>query len=57
MLKKRKILRELFSSFGKGNVRLMSIPGKRGRKEQRVYLKNNNRKFTKLGKELDKPMS
>ena len=39
MLKKRKILGELFSSFGKGNIRVISIPGKRRRKEQRVYLK------------------
>ena len=39
MLKKREILGELFSSFGKGNISVMSIPGKRGRKEQRVCLK------------------
>ena len=39
MLKKRKSLGELFSSFGKGNIRVISIPGKRRRKEQRVYLK------------------
>lgn len=39
MLKKREILGELFSSFGKGNISMMSIPGKRVKKGTESLLK------------------